>query len=80
MLKKWSGTLNMSVDTSNAVDGSNVFWNIGVPSCLTSKSVLLTLLPFRALYADTINSSLTVPYDKTYGTFAKSLAVCIISL
>ena len=49
VLKKWFGTLNTPVDTFNDVVGSNVFWNIGVPSCLTSKSVLLTLFPFRAL-------------------------------
>ena len=72
--------MNIFVETSNDVEGSNVFWNIGIPSCLTSNSVLLTLLPFLALYADTSNSSLTDPYDKISGLLDKSLAVCIISL
>ena len=49
VLKKWSGTLNVFVDMFNAVAGSNVFWNIGTPSCFISKEVLLTLFPFLAL-------------------------------
>ena len=72
--------MNVLVDTSKAIDGSKVFWNIGTPSCLTSNSVLLTLLPFLALYADRSNSSLTDPYVKASGILEISLAVCKISL
>jgi len=61
VLKKWLGILNIPVDVSNDIAGLNVFWNIGIPSWFTLKSVLLTLFPFRALYADVIISSLIFP-------------------
>ena len=80
VLKKWSFTLKTFVVKFNDAAGSNVFWNIGVPSWFTLKAVLSTLLPFLALYAEVITSSLIDPYDKTSGKLTKSLSVWIISL